>query len=918
MSDDRPPRPDPVEPNVDAVPETLREREQWVCWRYKWKPDRNEYTKVPYNAETGRRAKSNTPDTWTSFGAAVAYHERADTDTDGIGFMFAERGTVAGIDLDDCRDPDDGDLEAWADDLLEDVRTFTEISPSGTGLHLYGLGFVPDGGNRGDVPDAPGHVEMYDSGRFFTVTGACVDGTPDDVEQVNDGIDDVHAEYIRDDEPDTNSSKAAGDGGVAVDSAGATPGAGVDTGGSTSGGSDLTDAELIEKAKNAENGEKFRQLWNGSTSGYSSHSEADLALCGLLAFWTGGDRSKIDDLFRESGLYRDKWDEDRGDDTYGERTIDKALSGTTEYYEPPSGNDSPPAERVDSDLVDALLDEPAAWIDADAKTWTVRDTDDHDADAIADAVRDGELPGDAWQALADAIMSGDVDLPDAIEDGLQAWRKDPDAWTVETSHEFDGAELSPDAVAADLEVPLSELGEERNGRIAYHVWERIRDGDHAKVIARTGVDGDDELLRYHSDVGVWREDGAEVLRTLARTALADTYSGGVKNELVEQVLATRCDGEPWGQKPIDRLGADPNTVPVANGTVDLTDGELRRRQPTEYVLAALPVEYDPDAECPTFGTYLEEVCPRSVDRKKLQEYVGYTLMHWDLPFHKALFLAGPQASGKSTFLDTVNALLGGDPDDERGTTCSLSPQEMTDEKFAGYDLRKAWANIRSDIPNDLIENTGKFKELVAGDPVKVEKKYQDPITIRPTAKHLFAANTLPEADVDDDAFFRRILLVSFPNTVPRDERDPDLGDKLEAELSGILNWAIEGLDRLREQEHFTGAPTPGMVQAKWRAWGSSVDRFKQRILEATNDPDDAVPKRDALDAYRRFCEAEGIPAKSERTFFDNLKQDADIGESRRRIDGSRKRVYTNVRLLTDRIDDVEDTEHDDSDQTGLF
>ena len=918
MSDERPPRPHPIEPAVDAVPDTLREREQWVCWRYEWQNDRDEWTKVPVNVEKGWRASSTDPDTWTSFGAAVAYHERADTDTDGLGFMFDENGTVAGIDLDDCRDPDSGDLEAWANDLLDDVETFTEVSPSGTGLHLYGLGFVPDGGNRGDVPDAPGHVEMYDSGRYFTVTGERVDGTPADVRQVNDGIDDVHAEYIRDNEPGGGTAKAADGAGVITGTTDATAGVSVNTSGSTDGGSDLTDAELIERAKNAENGEKFRQLWNGNTIAYSSHSEADLALCGLLAFWTGGDRSRIDSLFRDSGLYRSKWDEDRGAKTYGERTIEKALSGTTEHYEPPTDDDSPPAERVESDLVDALLDDPTAWLDPDTKTWTVRTTDDHDADAIADAVRNGDLPGDAWQALADAIMSGDVDLPDAVEDGLQKWRKDPDAWTVDTSHEFDGTELSPDAVAADLGVPLSDLGEERNGRIAYHVAERIHDGDHAKVIARTGVDGDDELLSYDADTGVWREDGTEVLRTLARTALADTYSGGVKNELVEQVLATQCDGEPWGQKPIGRLGADPNTVPVANGTVDLTDRELRPRRATEYVLATLPVEYDPDAECPTFTEYLEDVCPRAVDRKKLQEYVGYTLMHWDLPYHKALFLVGPQASGKSTFLDTVNALLGGEPDDDRGTTCSLSPQEMTEEKFAGYGLRKAWANIRSDIPNDLIENTGKFKELVAGDPVKVEKKYHDPITIRPTAKHLFAAKTLPEADVDDDAFFRRILLVSFPNTVPRDERDPDLGEKLEAELSGILNWALDGLDRLREQRHFTGSPTPAAIQRKWRAWGNSVDRFKERILETTNDPDDAVPKRDAWDAYQRFCEAEGIPTKTERTFFDNLKMDSDIGESRRKIDGKRKRVYTNVRLLTERIDDVEGTTPDDGDQSGLF
>jgi putative DNA primase/helicase len=915
MTDDRPVRPDPVEPAVDAIPDTLRERQQWINWRYKWDTGRDEWTKVPVDPNSGGFADTTDPDTWGSFATAVASHEESDSKTDGVGFVFAEEGTVAGVDLDDCRDPDTGDLEAWADDVLDTVDTFGEVSPSGTGLHLYGLGFIPDGGTRGDVSGGPGHVEMYDSGRFFTVTGAHVERTPDEIQQVNDAIDAVHREHIRD-EPDAETAETAGDGGVKADSPGANPGESAEGTGSSDAGTDLTDAEVVERAKNAENGEKFTKLWNGKTAGYESHSEADLALCGMLAFWTGGDRSQIDSLFRESDLYRPKWTEERGSSTYGEHTIGEALAGKTEFYEPASGDETAPVERVESPLVDALLDDPGAWIDPDAKTWTVRDTDSHDPDEIAAALRDGDLPGDAWDAFADAVIGGD--LPDSIGDAVGAWRDDPDAWTVEMARDFEDAELSPAAVAADLGVALPDLGEERNGRIAYHVWRRIRDGDHAKVIARTGVDGDDELLSYDADAGVWREDGAEVLRTVGRNALGEAYGTGVKNELVDQVLATRCDGEPWGQKPMDLLGADPDTVPVVNGTVDLEDRELRPRRPTEYALAALPVEYDPDAECPTFTEYLKEVCPRAVDRKKLQEYVGYTLMHWALPYHKALFLAGPQASGKSTFLDTVNALLGGDPADSRGTTCSLSPQEMTEERFAGYGLRKAWANIRSDIPNDLIENTGKFKELVAGDPVKVEKKYQDPITIRPTAKHLFAANTLPEADVDDDAFFRRILLVSFPNTVPRDERDPDLGEKLEAELSGILNWALDGLDRLRAQGHFTGAPTPAAIQRKWRAWGSSVDRFKQRILETTNDPEDAVPKRDALDAYQRFCEAEGIPAKSERTFYDNLKNDSDIGESRRKVDGTRKRVYTNVRLLTNRIDDAEDTERDDADQSSLF
>jgi putative DNA primase/helicase len=912
---DRPPRPDPVAVEPDAVPETLTEREQWIAWRYQWADDRDEWTKVPVDADTGGFAKSTDSDTWTSFSEALDYHGRAGTDTDGLGFVFSESGTVAGVDLDDCRDPDTGELEPWADELLAGVATYTEISPSGTGLHLYGLGFIPDGGNRADVSDGAGHLEMYDSGRFFTVTGARVDGTPDAVEQVNDEIADVHAARIADDEPDPKTPKPAGDGGVRADSPGANPGVDAEKTGSDSDGPDLTDAELLEKAKNAENGRKFKQLWNGRTAGYESHSEADLALCGLLAFWTGGDRTQMDDLFRRSDLYRDKWDEDRGAETYGEETISEALDGRSEFYEP-SDNDTPPVESVESDLIDALLDDPDAWIDPDTNTWTVRATGDHDAETIADAIRSGDLPGNAWDAFADAVISGD--LPDAIGNAVGSWRDDPDAWTVNTSHEFDDAALSPDALAADLGVPLSDLSEERNGRLAYHVWDRIRDGDHAKVTARTGVDGDDQLLSYREDPGVWREDGEEVLRTLARDALGDVYGGGVKNELVEQVLATRQRGEPWGQKPIEKFGADPNTVPVANGTLDLTDRELRPREPTEYVLAALPVAYDPDADCPTFESYLRDVCPRPVDRKKLQEFVGYTLLHWDLPYHKALFLAGPQASGKSTFLDTVNALLGGDPDADRGTTCSLSPQEMTEERFSGYALRRAWANIRSDIPNDLIENTGKFKELVAGDPVKVEKKHQDPITIRPTTKHLFAANTLPSADVDDDAFFRRILLVSFPNTVPRGERDPALGEKLESELPGILNWALDGLDRLREQDYFTGAPMPADIQAKWRAWGNSVDRFKERILEMTGDPADDIPKQDALDAYRRYCETEGIPAKNKRTFYDNLKRDTSIGESRRTVSGSRTRVYTRVRLREDRINDTGTADDTDDEQDRLF
>ena len=353
MPDDRPERPAALEFRPDAVPETLTEREAWVCWRYKFDTDRDEWTKVPVDADTGGFAKSTDPDTWVSFATALAFHERAGTDTDGVGFVVHDGDTVLGLDLDDVRDPDTGDLEAWADDVLNDVPTYAEVSPSGTGLRLFGLGFVPDGGNRGDIDGGAGHLEMYDSGRYLTVTGQRVDGSPDDVRQVNDEIGDVHAEYIADPEPERDTPKPAGDGGVRADSPGANPGVDAGKPGSTDAASDLSDDELLEKAKNAENGDKFRRLWIGDTSGYPSHSEADLALAGLLAFWTGGDWRRIDRLFRESELYREKWDRD----DYRERTIDTALEGRTEFYDPDAANkeSSEGGRATDSDLVETFI-----------------------------------------------------------------------------------------------------------------------------------------------------------------------------------------------------------------------------------------------------------------------------------------------------------------------------------------------------------------------------------------------------------------------------------------------------------------------------------------------------------------------------------------------------------------------------------
>ena len=325
---ERPPRPTPLELKKEDIAEELKKRDHWVCWEYEWRED--EWTKVPKNPNSGTNASSDDPDTWGSFDDAVEYHEFEGTTTDGIGFMMSDGGDVVGVDLDDCRDPETGDHEQWAADLIEEIDSYAEASPSGTGDHLIGLGSLPDGGNRGDIEDAEGHIEMYETGRYLTVTGHKVDASPAEIKDIDDDIARVHEEYIADDADSSDESTEDDQGGRSDGSTG-TP---------DDSNPDLSNDEIVEKAKNAKNGDKFERLWNGGTAGYDSHSEADLALCGHLAFWTGGDDDQMDEMFRDSGLMRDKWDEDRGSNTYGEATIEKALEGKSEFYDPSQGSDN--------------------------------------------------------------------------------------------------------------------------------------------------------------------------------------------------------------------------------------------------------------------------------------------------------------------------------------------------------------------------------------------------------------------------------------------------------------------------------------------------------------------------------------------------------------------------------------------------
>jgi hypothetical protein len=302
-------RPSAQPVRIDAIPGVLKAIARWVVWRYVAEVDETgqvDWDKPPASVSSGGLASSTDPRTWSTFEQAeAAYHGGG---LDGLGFVLhAEEGdatAVVAIDLDHCRDAQTGVIEAWALHIIGTINSYTEVSPSGCGVRIFLFGRLPANGRK------KGLYENYETSRYVTVTGQHLAGTPLTVEPRQAALETIHRRVWPE-------HWAGGNGHAPPGVTAGTP-------------TDLDDAELVRRAGEARNGPRFRQLWAGDTTGFTSRSEADLTLCNYLAFWCGGpDQTRIDELFRQSGLFRSKWNRE----DYRRRTIAKALAGRTEYYQ---------------------------------------------------------------------------------------------------------------------------------------------------------------------------------------------------------------------------------------------------------------------------------------------------------------------------------------------------------------------------------------------------------------------------------------------------------------------------------------------------------------------------------------------------------------------------------------------------------
>lgn len=327
--------------NFNEIPSELRNVSNWILWKAEEK-ENGKITKIPYQID-GNEARSNEPRTWSSFPTVAKFYTKSNAD--GIGFVFSKRDKFVGIDIDKCVTyaADDENREHpimsdFAKEIIEMMDSYTEFSVSGTGVHIIVRGNLPLEFCGTGRKNSKLGLEVYQHGRYFTMTGnrenanEIFDRTDELKELLEKYFDDsdLQGRLVKLQDYENDDIK-------------------------------LSNEQLWQKMFNGKSGDEIRALYNGHLIN-DDHSSSDMALMNQLAFWTGKSASRMDSMFRETALMRDKWDRitygDTGE-TYGERTISKAIaSTTTTILDHKSDNEFSFAVHSD-DVVEEVPEKPA-------------------------------------------------------------------------------------------------------------------------------------------------------------------------------------------------------------------------------------------------------------------------------------------------------------------------------------------------------------------------------------------------------------------------------------------------------------------------------------------------------------------------------------------------------------------------------
>jgi len=390
---------------------------------------------------------------------------------------------------------------------------------------------------------------------------------------------------------------------------------------------------------------------------------------------------------------------------------------------------------------------------------------------------------------------------------------------------------------------------------------------------------DNAEMYYYKD-GIYHKDPVrsvitEAIRETFQSLQAENMVNRIStHEVNEILLLIRADSY------IDRdeMDNDKNLICMSNGVYNLATGILVPHNYRFRMTVKISVDYNPEAGCPLFDTFLEQVA-RPEDIPTINEMIGYCLYR-TYKYQCAVMLIGGGENGKSVLINTIGALLGGE------NVAHKSLQELEKNRFAKVGLEDKLANLCADLDAEGMKSTGTFKQLTGGDTLSAEEKFKVSHNFKNYAKLIFSANTVPPVTDETHAFYRRWIFFEFLNTFDDSKKDPELTAKLTtpSELSGIFNRAVEGLARLRANDKFSYSKSTEAVRELYVKMSNPLKGFLDEKVD--DEPNGYIIKEDLYAAFVGWCIDNKLPTISKQAMMKNIvRYKPHIREKYKRVDG---------------------------------
>ena len=357
------------------------------------------------------------------------------------------------------------------------------------------------------------------------------------------------------------------------------------------------------------------------------------------------------------------------------------------------------------------------------------------------------------------------------------------------------------------------------------------------------------ILIYNRTNGRWEDGKIAVSRLIIEIAHylgdngVDSWTANLERSVIDILLRK--------VEMIDPTRFNQTYYPFSNVTLDTMKASIMEHSPGYLATMGSDVSYSPDASCPVFDMFLSQVFESGDTVQFVQEWFGYTLYSG----HKAnslLIGVGSGANGKSTLFDVLAQLVG------LAYVASV-PLSNFNSEFGLEPLIGMKLNLATESDADAFK-TGKLKALTAGEAISVNRKNKPEITMILPTKFVFLVNELPILSDSSLGFERRLLILPFNQTFTPDEQDKDLSKKLTAELQGILNWTMAGVQRLMDNNfQFTSSRAMEQAKESYFGIGNPVERFiKEKVIK---EPNNKIESTEFMNAYRLWMIGKGYPYK---------------------------------------------------------